>query len=220
MSRLLIKTAARKISCILLFCLLFSSCAFSAEDEKSVNPFSGSGVSSELTAEFREFLSFKSKEKNTVREDIAEGFKYSLHGGCLRFINESGEEVWRSGESWYVDDFRLGDVDGDGVSDCLFSLWKSYSYAESYRERMKDDPSVKNHLFLYTIRSETAKALWCSSNLPRPIYSFELDQNGQKTPVSSGMLLKTKEGEYRDDFSKSEESDFEYKWQGWGFVEE
>ena len=81
-----------------------------------------------------------------------------------------------------------------------------------------DDASVKNHLFLYTIRSGNAKQLWCSSNLPRPIYAFELDPTGRKTPVSSGMLLRTKEGEYTDDYHDKRALPHIYTWEGWGFV--
>lgn len=76
-----------------------------------------------------------------------------------------------------------------------------------------------NHLFLYTIRGSYAKPLWASSNLPRPIYSFEISE-GTHTPVSTGAVLKTVEGRYTKDYTKSEGREFTYTWQGWGFVPE
>ena len=120
-----------------------------------------------------------------------------------------------------MEDFRLGDVDGDGNTDLLFTLWKSYSFGPYHPERMEnDDASVRCHLFLYTLRAGRMKQLWGSSNLPRPIYEFELAMDGEKTPVTSGAVLRTAEGRYTDDFSRTEAEAHAYAWRGWGFVEE
>lgn len=187
------------ITALLLFILPLQGCARDYGD----------------TDEYRAFVKTKALSHAAGRTEIAEDHQYVLDNGALSFFDLDGTLIWRSDPYWFVDDFRLFDVDGDGNIDCLFSLWKSYRFYKGYDEN--DDPSVKNHLFLYTIRGEYAKALWASSNLPRPIYSFEIGE-GTPTPVSTGAVLQTIEGEYTPDYSKSAEQEFLYSWQGWGFV--
>lgn len=176
---------------------------------------SGCGREYGDTNEYRKFIKVRALCESISRTETSGDCSYVLENGVLEIFTLSGEQIWRSDEYWFVDDFRLFDVDGDGNVDCLFSLWKSYSFYKGFDEN--DDPSVKNHLFLYTIRNGMAKTLWASSNLPRPIYSFEISE-GVRTPVSTGAILKTIEGKYAQDLSKSEEKSFTYTWQGWGFV--
>jgi hypothetical protein len=169
---------------------------------------------------FEVFLGIMDEREPFFREEAGEGgYIYRLDNGVLSITLGSGREIWRSSEDWWVDDFRLGDVDGDGTQDVLFTLWKSYRFGEAKPARMaNDDDSVRNHLFLYTVMPGHVKAVWCSSALPRPIYSFELDPSGPVTPISSGMLLWTQEGQYQDDFSHTQPAAHKYAWQGWGFV--
>ncbi len=169
------------------------------------------------TDEYREFIKAKNLVGSVSRIETSGNYSYVLEDGVLTFLDLDGKQIWRSDEYWFVNDFQLFDIDGDGNTDCLFSLWKSYSFYKDFDEN--DDPSVKNHLFLYTIRGGYAKALWASSNLPRPIYSFEISE-GTPTPVYTGAVLRTFEGEYTKDYTKSNEREFTYTWQGWGFVPE
>ena len=169
------------------------------------------------TDEYREFMKEKTLCEPVSRTEASGDYIYVLEDGVLSFLDQNGAEIWCSDKYWYVDDFRLFDMDGDGNTDCLFSLWKSYSFYKGFDEN--DDPSVKNHLFLYTIRSGYAKPLWASSNLPRPIYRFEISE-GTATPVSTGAVLKTVEGAYTQDDSSDAQMEFTYTWQGWGFVQE
>ena len=180
-----------------------------------------SGVDDEgRTKPFRDFLEIMAERVPVSRTETgAGGYTYCLEQGALSVLAPDGAELWRSKPDWWVDDFQLGDVDGDGVQDFVFSLWKSFRFGEAHPSRMEnDDESVRNHLFVYTILSGQARSVWGSSDLPCPIYSFELDPSGRVTPVSSGMLLRTAEGEYRDDFSRTAEAERVYAWQGWGFV--
>lgn len=179
--------------------------------------FLGGGCARERgdTAEYREFLTYRSARPSVSRQQTAEGITYGLEDGVLTFTDSQGEDLWQSDSSWYVEDFYLWDVDGDGDLDCLFSLWKSYSF--DARAEKEDDPRVRNHLFLYTLRGGHPKSLWCSSALPRPIYSFEMT-SGTPTPVSTGTVLTTEEGMYTDDFSLTPWATYSYTWQGWGFV--
>ena len=160
------------------------------------------------------------KRKPYSRTETGDGgYIYCLDSGVLSIALGSGAEIWRSSADWWVDDFRLGDVDGNGTQDILFTLWKSYRFGEAKPSRMENsDDRVYNHLFMYTVMPGYVKEVWCSSDLPRPIYRFELDPSGDVTPISSGMLLFTEEGEYQDDFSNTGSLTYKYAWQGWGFV--
>ena len=166
------------------------------------------------TREYRDFVKIKSRSPSVEKTESMGENLCSLSGGRLRFTDQEGNLLWQSNPYWYVEDFSIFDVDGDGQPDCLFSLWKSYSFFEGSGK--EDSPEVKNHLFLYTLCHDRAKALWCSSNLPRPILEFSLEQ-GEKTPVSSGAVLRTMEGSYQ---AEGQKLPFTYLWQGWGFVEQ
>lgn len=167
------------------------------------------------TDEFRAFINVKTLHESITKTETSGDYTYVLEDGVLCFLDQNGKEIWSSDKYWFVDDFSLFDIDGDGNTDCLFSLWKSYSFYKNFDEN--DDPSVKNHLFLYTIRSGYAKPLWSSSNLPRPIYSFEISE-GVPNPVATGAVLSTIEGKYTGDYTRDEQREFIYTWQGWGFV--
>jgi len=174
-----------------------------------------------MTEPFMEFLGIMEECETVSRTETGDGgYVYSLDGGVLSVCGTDGAELWRSKDEWWVDDFRLGDVDGDGRQDVVFTLWKSYRFGNVFPARMEnDDETVRNHLFLYTVISGYMKPVWCSSALPRPICGFGLDPFGKVTPVNSGMLLITEEGEYTEDFSRTETVTYVYAWQKWGFVE-
>jgi hypothetical protein len=174
-----------------------------------------------LTDDFIAFLAIKEGQQTLPRFESGEaGVWYCLQNGVLFVADENGEALWRSNDEWWVDDFRLGDVDGDGNEDFLMSLWKSYRFGNAHPAWLEnDDETVRNHLFLYSVSEGAVYPIWCSSSLPRPLYRFELDPSGRVTPVSSGMLLRTDEGEYQEDFSQTAATAYVYAWQGWGFVE-
>lgn len=155
-----------------------------------------------------EFRVLKQSATPNSKTEVAENHTYDLQNGLLTFANEDGTIIWQSDKYWFVDDFQLADVDRDGNIDCLFSLWKSYSFGREFAAD-NTDTEAKNHLFLYTIRGGYGKQLWCSSNLPRPIYSFEI----------SGDTLTTIEGDYSDT-EKSKKAKLTYTWHDWGFVEQ
>ncbi|MFV0399659.1 MAG: hypothetical protein ACK5LX_03450 [Oscillospiraceae bacterium] len=194
----MINRAVCALLAVLAICALFSGCSREYGD----------------TDEYRAFVKERAGWESVSRTETSGNYTYVLEDGVITFLDRDGREIWRSDKYWFVDDFRLFDIDGDGNTDCLFSLWKSYSFYKGFDEN--DDPSVRNHLFLYTVRGEYAKELWASSNLPRPIYSFEISE-GMPTPVSTGAVLRTVEGRYADAGVEVEEA-FTYTWRGWGFV--
>jgi len=195
---------------VVLLAALFASCGAPGE---------AGGAADGLTEEFRRFLEIRQSQEQITRTEELDGYVYTLEGGVL-CVHDGIEEIWRSPEEWYAEDFRLGDVDGDGKADLLFTLWKSYSFGQYSPARMEnDDARVRCHLFLYTLRAGRMKQLWGSSNLPRPIYAFELTMDGERTPVSSGAVLRTTEGRYTEDFTHADTREYVYAWRGWGFVE-
>ena len=77
------------------------------------------------TDEYREFMKKKALCESINRTETSGDYTYVLEAGVLTFLDQNGKEIWRSDQYWFVDDFRLFDIDGDGNTDCLYSLWKS-----------------------------------------------------------------------------------------------
>ena len=163
------------------------------------------------TKEFRAFLEMREALPKLSKEAPMNDSSVKLENGVLSFKNKEGETFWQSDKYWFVEDFDILDVDGDQNEDCLFSLYKSYSFFEDSGK--EDSPEVKCHLFIYTDVHERGKALWCSSNLPRPVLSFSLRQDTE----TQRPVLKTLEGSYEDEEIKTPHT---YTWEGWGFIEE
>ena len=170
-----------------------------------------------LTAEFRHFTALY-KNDNINETEINNGYKFVLKNGQLNIFNKDNTNIWQSKKEWYVDSFKIGDINCDQIPEIVFVLWKSYSFGTAHPIRMaNDDASVKCHLFVYSIKDDRLKSIWCSSNLPRPIYSLELDMDGEKTPVLSGARIITREGVYTDDYRKTPADEYIYVWNVWGF---
>ncbi|MDR2749537.1 MAG: hypothetical protein LBC41_02650 [Clostridiales bacterium] len=172
-----------------------------------------------LTPEFKKFLSTRDLEKPTVTQESLDGYRFELKAGRLEIYNGT-LEVWRSKDEWYIDSFELGDINADEITDFVFILWKSFSFGAKHPARMtNDDASVRCHVFVYSVKDNRVKSIWASSNLPRPIYSFELNMDGEVTPTLSGARLIAQEGlYYTEDFSKTETVEYTYAWSGWGFA--
>jgi len=170
------------------------------------------------TVEYGDFLEARKSAGPVSMRDSFGKYRFRLNDGRLIIIGTDNTEIWRSNDGWYVDSFRIGDVNSDNVPDVAFTVWKSYSYGPEHPARMENnDASVRCHLFVYSFKDNRVKPLWCSSNLPRPIYSFELCADGIQTPALSGVRIVTREGAYTDDYSKTAAADYIYEWNSWGF---
>lgn len=199
----------RKLLCFILFvlpCCLLTSCAGNKEQVLA------------FTDEFSEFLEVRRADNSdTIRESF-DGYQFTLEKGRFYISDKDEAELWSSKNEWYVDSFKIADVNCDGILDIVLVLWKSYSFGADYPARMENaDSSVKCHLFVYSIKDNRIKSLWCSSNLPRPIYSLELTADGEQTPTLSGVRLITQEGSYTEDYRKMVSTEYIYEWNGWGF---
>lgn len=188
-------------------CCLLASCTGSKASVQTAG----------FTAEYSSFLAIHRTDTDAVKDSF-DGYQFILENGRLCIIGTDNVEVWSSKEEWYVDSFRIGDINCDEILDIAFVLWKSYSFGAEHPARMaNEDATVRCHLFVYSIKDNRVKPLWCSSNLPRPIYSFELNADGEQTPTLSGVRLVTQEGVYTGDYSKTEPAEYIYEWSSWGF---
>jgi len=194
--------------------IILSCCLLPLYEDNGVSARADDGY----TAEFNAFLEKRGAAGPVDMRDSYGTYRFRLNEGRLTIIGTDKKEIWRSKDEWYVDSFRIGDVNRDRILDVAFVVWKSYSYGADYPDRMtNDDAAVRCHLFVYSVKDNRVKSLWCSSNLPRPIYSFEIDTDGERTPTLSGARIITREGIYTDDYSETASMEYTYEWNSWGF---
>jgi len=148
--------------------------------------------------------------------------EYILKEGCLIVIEE-GRIIWRTEGEWKVDSFTLGDVNNDGKDNLTMALWKKGSFGihKPFWHEEEDD-SYKNHLFVYKYENKAFKPLWCSSELAKPIVSFEiLDIDGDGLngiKVIEGSYIESSEGIYAiDNGNRVPPKSSLWQWDEWGF---
>lgn len=145
---------------------------------------------------------------------------YSLAGGRLT-VTEGRRILWRSDRDWRVDGFVLGDIDNDGAGELTLSLWKTGSFGTIKPFwHTGEDASYKHHLFVFRLREDTFRSVWCSSDLAHPIVSFairDVDGDGLNELV-------TREGRYRKVSGEGYALDpaqpsrtTVWRWDRWGF---
>lgn len=135
---------------------------------------------------------------------------FTLRDGRLT-VKTAGTPVWETPDTWWVDDFILGDANNDGIADLCLTVWKSGGFGPCRPFWVtEDDPRVRNHLFIFDLVNGVIKPVWQSSNLDCPNYEIELvdvDGDGQNE-------LLVVEGDY-------DEPDIRrvgvWKWNDWGF---
>jgi len=137
--------------------------------------------------------------------------EYSLKDHSLT-VKEGETLLWESPSEYRIDSFALGDVDNDGADNLAVSLWKLGSFGDIKPFwHTGEDLSYKNHLFVYKLQENRYKPVWCSSDLGRPIRSFEIrDANGD-----SKLELVTMEGHYGKAGGPARTA--VWQWQEWGF---
>lgn len=140
--------------------------------------------------------------------------EYALKQGKL-ILRQSGETVWESPDDWWVDDVVLADANADGIVDVNLSVWKSWSFGSSKPFWVEeDDPSVKNHFFVFDFIDDTIKPVWQSSNLAAPNCAFDVaDIDGD----NKNELIVI-EGSYEDKPLCNGKFVAVWEWNGWGFT--
>lgn len=142
--------------------------------------------------------------------------EYKLQKGKLIVIEDS-KIIWQSDDNWWVDNFALADSNNDGAVELNLSVWKSGNFGPSKPFWVKEnDPSVKNHFFVFGFKNGKIKPEWQSSNLYVPNCDFTFaDLDGD----SKNELL-VLEGDYADSPDCKGKYVAVWKWNEWGFVNE
>lgn len=153
------------------------------------------------------------KEKFDLNKNALEE-NYTLNNGELT-ISENSKILWESGSDWWIDKFVLADSNNDGVTEINMSVWKSGNFGPSKPFWVKkNDPSIKNHFFVFNLDQNGFKPLWQSSNLEAPNCDFAI----KDVDSDNKNDLIVFEGNYSD---KNENCNREYtavwEWNGWGF---
>lgn len=142
--------------------------------------------------------------------------KYDLQAGKLT-VTENEKVIWQSADDWWVEDFALADSTNDGVADINLSVWKSGSFGKFKPFWIKqDDPSVKNHFFIFDWKEGKIKPIWQSSNLDAPncqILVDDVNNDGQTELI-------VVEGDYADAPDCLGKYVAVWKWNEWGFLNE
>ncbi len=146
--------------------------------------------------------------------------QYVLADGRLT-VRAGGAVLWESPRAWRVDGFALGDVTRDGTPELVMTLWKRGSFGPVKPFWETDaDRSYKQHLFVYRLTDDTLHPVWCSSNLDRPIVSFEVrdvDGDGLKEIVAAEGAYRRLTGERYTLDEKAPLRTIVLQWDGWGF---
>lgn len=153
-------------------------------------------------------------------DDDGTAEEYCLVNHSL-FVREGNKVLWQSPPDWCVDNLALGDIDNDGNINLIITLWKTGSFGpvQPFWQET-ENRSYKNHLFVYRLSENILRAVWCSSDLDRPIVSLAVrDGEGD-----SRRELVVQEGQYR---KKAEERyaldpwgpvrTTVWQWEEWGF---
>ena len=142
--------------------------------------------------------------------------EYILQNGKL-IIRENAETLWQSADDWWVEDFALADSTNDGVADINLSVWKSGSFGKFKPIWVKnDDPSVKNHFFIFDWEDGKIKPVWQSSNLDAPNCQILVDD----VNADGENELIVLEGDYADTPDCRGKYVAVWKWGEWGFLNE
>lgn len=139
---------------------------------------------------------------------------YTLQDGVLT-VRQGSEVIWVSAPKWWIEDFVLADSTNDGEINLNVSLWKAWSFGSRRPFWVEeDDPSVKNHLFVFALRRGRMRPVWSSSNLAAPIWSFafaDVDNDSRNELV----LV---EGSYCEGREWLGDYVTVWRWGSWGFV--
>ena len=142
--------------------------------------------------------------------------RYELREGVVS-VYEDKQRIWRTPETWWVDDFALADANGDGSIDINMSLWKAGSFGTTKPFWVREnDWSIRNHFFVFGFREGRLRPVWQSSKLDAPNREFlfdDVDGDGRQELV-------VVEGEYAGKDRSSGKYVAVWRWDEWGFFNE
>lgn len=143
--------------------------------------------------------------------------EYLLERGTLT-VTEDGSTLWTSPAEWWIDEFAVADADGDGTLDITMAAWKEGDFGGTlpfWHE--SNDMSIKQHMFVFTLRNGEMQSVWQSSNLDAPNCAFtfaDVDADG----IEELVVL---EGAYGDASALCETTRLAvWSWNEWGFFKD
>lgn len=92
----------------------------------------------------------------TVIDAAGQNNYYELDQGKLVVRKNGSEAFWTSPENWWIEDFSLADINNDGLSDVVMSVWQ-------------EDQGEKNFLIINNFSGDQVKTVWESGALASPI---------------------------------------------------
>ena len=124
-------------------------------------------------------------------------------------IYSDGEEVWRTPDTWRVEDVALGDPNDDGRRELVLALWKpGLDGLEPPSERKKR--TLRSRPFIIGYRGGVYRTLWGGSAVADPIHEVALgdvDSDG----AEELLVLEAPEP------GAPERRLAVWRWHGWGF---
>lgn len=128
-------------------------------------------------------------------------------------IKKGGSVIFQSDPEWKVKEILVGDFDNEGGEDFALSLWKKGKYGSSTPFWVdENDNTYRMHLFVYTFKEGSIKALWHSSDLDKEnlrVRLFDIDNDKRKELV-------VLEKEYDSIFPAPKYFSI-WRWNEWGF---
>ena len=129
---------------------------------------------------------------------------------CDRVIIYSdGEEVWRTPDTWWVEDVALGDPNDDGRRELVLALWKpGLDGLEPPSDRKEH--TLRSRPFIIGYRGGVYRTLWGGSAVADPIHEVALgDVDGDG--AEELLVLEA------PDPGAPERRLAVWRWHGWGF---
>lgn len=140
---------------------------------------------------------------------------YFLKNGQL-WIFEKGDLIWKSKDSWWVDNFFIADSTHDGITDINLSVWRAGNFGSSRPFWVEqNDMGIKNHFFVFSVKGNNVIPIWQSSNLEKPnreFYFDDIDNDGKQELIVI-------EGTYEKESPYGEYIAI-WRWNSWGFFNE
>lgn len=120
----------------------------------------------------------------------------SLQYGHFELSDEGGAVVWKSDNSWKVQDFLICDIDNDSQDEILLLTWKKGSFGRHLPFWVdKNDTETGQHIYIYEKREQNAdkdgflRASWMSSKLQDIINSWSFDNKTKlRVTYESGQV--------------------------------
>lgn len=101
--------------------------------------------------------------------------------------------IFYSKPNYWVYNQIFTDMDSDNYPEICLVVWKSGSYGAKHSILLKDDSSIKCHLFFYEWNGSKFKPFYCTSNLPKPVMGLKFIMSDKQTP----SILRVSEGKYQ-----------------------